>query len=329
MIRVTTSYCRSILKYTLPSFSTKTLSLSHSLSLSKVCHHTRLLPLHTHSQYPVQQHNKHSHTSSTGTTTPGPGPVSQLLPDMTKFCILQAGPIPDSLESKHGTMAEMFQCMLQDKSVDEQWDVYNVYKNEFPSLDTIDQYKATIVTGSKYDAHDDSCEWNVALRAHIVALHKRQHRILGICYGHQITAYALGGKTGRSNKGWEIGVRTMKPTEHLVRIADYKELTAPFKMLETHQDQVSQIPDDAVLLASSDNCEYEMFQMPADNATVLCMQGHPEFSSTFVADILASRDIPEPARSHATESLKGHPDTGDDAVNPMRLINVLRAFIRK
>lgn len=54
-----------------------------------------------------------------------------------------------------------------------------------------------VLTGSSADSYKDP-DWNNQLRARLAAAVKRQQRILGICYGHQIMARVLGGETGKS-----------------------------------------------------------------------------------------------------------------------------------
>lgn len=52
-----------------------------------------------------------------------------------------------------------------------------------------------MLTGSSADSFKDP-EWNKQLKARLAAAVKRQQRILGICYGHQVMARVLGGETG-------------------------------------------------------------------------------------------------------------------------------------
>jgi len=65
-----------------------------------------------------------------------------------------------------------------------------------------------------YSAYEDR-EWIHKLSAYIKKLYEEypSKKIIGICFGHQIVAQALGGKVALNEKGWEIAVRqiTLSP----------------------------------------------------------------------------------------------------------------------
>ena len=55
--------------------------------------------------------------------------------------------------------------------------------------------QAIILTGSRHDAYATD-DWNMKLREIIKTAHARQQRILGHCFGCQITNVVLGGTVG-------------------------------------------------------------------------------------------------------------------------------------
>lgn len=61
--------------------------------------------------------------------------------------------------------------------------------------------QALVLTGSSADSYRDP-DWNVQLKARLASAVKRQQRILGICYGHQLMARVLGGETGKYSTVW-------------------------------------------------------------------------------------------------------------------------------
>ena len=88
------------------------------------------------------------------------------------------------------------------------WDV--VEKGEYPDLQDID---AVLITGSKYSAYE-SAPWNLRLIEFVkMVLEQRRVRLVGVCYGHQIVARAMGIRVARNEKGWETSVYEMQPTE--------------------------------------------------------------------------------------------------------------------
>lgn len=80
----------------------------------------------------------------------------------------------------------------------------------YPSLDDVD---AILVSGSKHNAFEDD-EWILALVEFVrkALLHDRV-KVVGICFGHQIVARALGALVARSDQGWELSVVETRLTE--------------------------------------------------------------------------------------------------------------------
>jgi GMP synthase-like glutamine amidotransferase len=89
-------------------------------------------------------------------------------------------------------------------------DVVHNPGSAYPSLDDID---AILITGSKYNAFDDD-DWIITLVEYVrkALLHERV-RVVGICFGHQIVARAMGTLVARSDQGWEVSVTETRLTE--------------------------------------------------------------------------------------------------------------------
>ncbi|VAH95639.1 unnamed protein product [Triticum turgidum subsp. durum] len=121
---------------------------------------------------------------------------------------------------------------------------------------------------------EDGERWQVYLAA--------GKRVLGVCFGHQILCRALGGKTGRSCKGWDIGVSCIHPTAAAARLFAPLKMPVHLPIIEFHQDEVWELPPHAEVLARSDKTGVEMFRL-GDRA--MGVQGHPEYSKDILMSI--------------------------------------------
>lgn len=98
---------------------------------------------------------------------------------------------------------------------------FDAMKSEFPTEQQLESLDALVITGSKHSAYDNEPKWIPELRDWISQLHASQStrtrpiKILGICFGHQILAEALGGvgTVSRSPLGWEVGHTTVTLNE--------------------------------------------------------------------------------------------------------------------
>ncbi|MCW5605758.1 MAG: type 1 glutamine amidotransferase, partial [Burkholderiales bacterium] len=121
--------------------------------------------------------------------------------------------------------------------------------------------------------------------------------VVGICFGHQILAEAMGGKVVKSERGWGCGV-------HRYSLSDGGEMA----IAAMHQDQVIQVPPDAAVIASSEFCPVAGLDY---GGRALSFQPHPEFADAFVRDLVASRrefSIPAPVADIALASIGGPTD---------------------
>lgn len=198
-----------------------------------------------------------------------------------KFAILLAGHASEYIRNTYGGVSSLFKHMLSD--VGETWDTYHVVDGNFPSDDDLHKYEGFIVTGSFEDAHG-STPWVLHLCDVIQKAHRMKRKLLGICFGHQVISRALGGKTGRSAHGWELGLKKVVLVADAMYSKPYAlKLPSSLSILEIHQDEVYKVPPGGEVLASSENTGIEIFAM---GNQVLGIQGHPEFTEDITLDIL-------------------------------------------
>lgn len=129
-------------------------------------------------------------------------------------------PLPEVV-AKYGDYTQQFPVIFErasaSKNVRITWDFFEVVKEQaYPSLEDIEnkKYDAIVITGSKYDAHDD-LPWILKMVEFLQAVLKKPEavKLVGFCFGHQLILRAAGGVTERNPKGWEVGHTELELTE--------------------------------------------------------------------------------------------------------------------
>jgi GMP synthase-like glutamine amidotransferase len=123
----------------------------------------------------------------------------------------------------------------------------------------------------------------VELRRRVTLLLEQNKKLLGICFGHQLIALCLGAKVGRAPQGWGVGRMSYDWHAADLPLATEDKRLA---LLVSHQDQVLELPQNAVLLASNAHCPVAGYAIGEE---VFCVQGHPEFVEDYSAFLLNRR----------------------------------------
>lgn len=183
--------------------------------------------------------------------------------------ILQTGQSPDVLRAGMGDYPDMFARLLADRGLD--FRSYHVEAMEFP--DSVHDCDGWLITGSRHGAYEDH-PFIAPLEDFIRKAYAAKVPLVGICFGHQIIAQALGGKVERFEGGWSVG-----PT-------DYDFGGETLTMNAWHRDQVTALPPGAERVATSAFCENAAL-VYGDRA--FTVQAHPEFSDEFVGGLMETR----------------------------------------
>ena len=180
-----------------------------------------------------------------------------------------------------GEYPDMFKRLLWEADSSVSFAVWDVEEGVHPTDGDIDTVDGFIITGSKSSAYDDK-QWIRDLEALIQKLHARRKKMVGICFGHQIIAKALGGVVSKSDKGWGVGIHTYELDSALFDGAQSGQL----KLVVSHQDQVHELPHGARNVVSNAHCENGGFVM-GDH--IFTLQGHPEFIDEYSEAIMSFR----------------------------------------
>nr|WP_240969544.1 type 1 glutamine amidotransferase [Sneathiella limimaris] len=186
---------------------------------------------------------------------------------------------------------------------------YAVVDGEFP--ESIEDCDGWIITGSKHGAYEDH-DWIPPLEAFIRALAKSNRPTVGICFGHQIMAQALGGEVVKSDKGWGVGFHEYENLETGKRA----------KLLAFHQDQVIKLPNGATVTHRSDFCPFAGIRY---SESCQSLQPHPEHGPGFTEALLKERRGKAIEESVADIALEGLQQDNSHA----EYASSLKAFFEK
>ncbi|MTI18233.1 type 1 glutamine amidotransferase [Rhodobacteraceae bacterium RKSG542] len=193
--------------------------------------------------------------------------------------IIETGRPPEELGGAFGDYPQMVQSWLGE--IPASYKVYAVLDGVLPTNPA--DADLWVITGSKFGVYEDH-EWIAPLEVFIRECASVKQPMVGICFGHQLIAQAMGGLVKKSDKGWGLGVHDYPSTEEWpVELGAKPE---QISIQAYHQDQVLTKPETAVTIASSDFCEFAALWYPDFAITV---QGHPEFSKPFTSALIESR----------------------------------------
>ncbi len=215
-----------------------------------------------------------------------------------RITILETGRPPEALRGAYPSYPAMFETLLTGADADLAFHSIAVVDDApLPDPETLD---AVLITGSPAGVYEDH-PWIAPLEDFIRAAAAAATPQVGICFGHQIMAQAFGGRVEKSAKGWGVGRH-----HYAIKVRpDWMQPEAEaFAVAASHQDQVVALPPTARVLAHSDHCAFAALDYA--HAPAMSLQGHPEMSAAFAADLVQARRgirIPEPIAAAALESL--------------------------
>ena len=199
-----------------------------------------------------------------------------------KLAILETGRPPGSLPAEFGDYPEMISNLLGSGFEIERFDVA---AGDLPRDPT--WHAAFVITGSPAGVYDP-LPWIAPLQQFIRSVSRR--KMVGIRFGHQVMAEALGGHVEKSDKGWGAGLHRYEVVNREPWMDGAGEIAAP----ASHQDQVVVQPPATRVLARSSFTPYAALAW--HDRPAISFQFHPEFSPAFARALIEKRYdiVPDP-----------------------------------
>lgn len=184
--------------------------------------------------------------------------------------ILQPGHAPDELAAALGDYDACFRTLLAGPGFS--FTTFDVEAGRFP--EGPEAADAWLITGSRHGVYEDHL-WLPVLEDLVRAIHQSKRPLIGVCFGHQVIAQALGGRVERTPKGFTAGPQTYRGFGHEKLVLN-----------AWHQDQVTTAPKGLEVVARSPGCPVAGLHLPG---RVLTCQPHPEIDPNYLAGIVKLR----------------------------------------
>ena len=198
-----------------------------------------------------------------------------------RLTIIQTGEVPEPLRDNFGPYPAMFERMFDNTENGFSYEVVAVEGNSL--LPDPTRIEGIVITGSPAGVYEDH-DWLPPLREFIRRAYAAKTPMLGVCFGHQIMADALGGDVRKSEKGWGLGRHAYRVTNRPDFMAGAAETLA---IACSHQDQVIVPPAEAeVILASDFTPNAGLFYK---SGKALSFQPHPEFHDDYALALVELR----------------------------------------
>jgi GMP synthase-like glutamine amidotransferase len=192
--------------------------------------------------------------------------------------LLMVGHVADSAQPIAGDYPELFAGVLGRAEID--LVRYDLDADRFPShVDECDGWLLSPSRCSVYDGHP----WIGAAEELLRELLVKERPYVGICFGHQLIAQALGAPVARAADGWQVGVHDYEiVSTHPWMVPMHSSVA----LIASHEDQVMAVPEGSELLARGAGCPIAGLTI-GERAWTL--QPHPEFVPELADYLLALR----------------------------------------
>jgi GMP synthase-like glutamine amidotransferase len=198
-----------------------------------------------------------------------------------KLAILETGRPPGQLASEFGDYPAMFEELLGPGF---EVETFDVQAGELPEPN---EHDAVLITGSPAGVYEP-LPWIEPMLTFIRSA--TDSRMVGVCFGHQAMAQALGGRVEKSDKGWGAGLHRYE----IVRQEPWMDGANSIADPASHQDQVVLQPPHTEVIVASDFTP--LAGLAWTDRPAISFQFHPEFSPAFAKALIERRYdvVPDP-----------------------------------
>lgn len=198
----------------------------------------------------------------------------------SRIGLLMVGHVDPKSVHIAGDYPELFADLLDGEDVE--LVRYDLDLGRFP--ETVAECDGWLCGPSRSSAYDD-LPWRPDAEALLREILTTETPYVGICFGHQLLAQALGAPVEAAADGWQVGAHDYELVEHP---AWMDAPTETITLIASHQDQVVALPPDATLLArgADGGCPIAGFTLGTRAWT---LQPHPEFVAPLADHLLAGR----------------------------------------
>ena len=202
----------------------------------------------------------------------------------------------------HPRDAEKFKVLLKAVRPDWQVTTFEVTENDFPA--SLAGFDGLLIGGSPASVNDEN-HWIERLSDLIQSAFAAGIPMMGVCFGHQAIAQALGGKVGPNPGPFILGTTEITFT---VRAPWMPADAGSITLASAHGEQVIALPDGAEVLGESPSCPIAAYRI---GTQVFATQHHPEMTSDFLAALVEefapefTPDVGERARASLAKPSEG------------------------
>jgi len=194
-----------------------------------------------------------------------------------KIGILEAGLLREAMAARFDPYLVMLADFLGLAHAAFDYHTVSVVRGETPA--GVHDCDGWLITGSRHGVYD-RLDWMPPLEDFIRQLAAAQVPLVGVCFGHQIIASALGGEVVKSERGWGVGLHRYQVDRRYAWMHGGEEQAALYAF---HQDQIVKCPADAKVFLSSEFCPYAGL---AYGDSIISVQAHPEFEAAYETALL-------------------------------------------
>jgi GMP synthase (glutamine-hydrolysing) len=187
---------------------------------------------------------------------------------MRRVLVIQCGTCDPAVRAGFGDYPDWFARRLAARAA---LRVVRAWDDPLPPPTACD---GALVTGSPWSVVDPA-PWMDGAAAWLLDA-ARSRPVLGVCFGHQLLARALGGAVERNPGGREAGTREVRLTDAGRRDPLFAGCPERLLVQQTHEDHVSLMPPGATTLAVNDFSPVQAF---AVGDSIRCVQFHPEMDA--------------------------------------------------